>query len=625
MKKTDWIYLASLAAYSYLFWEQVPGVNFLIMNLVLIGALILRDQTVLKNRAWIITACASVITSFSVACYGNPLSVIANVISLSVTAAFVMHKQNSFFTTLFLSWLNGVTAIGFMIVAAIERFNRMGGNRSGNHRTLKRTLIVVVVLVIGLIFFMMYRESSLLFESFTDKIDLSFVSIAWCAFMILGVVLHFGFFRQQKFAVISEWDSRLPKDLTPRERTTLLDRIMSIDSEYFTGLVLLGMLNGLLLIVNILDIVFVAGGESILPKDVTYSQYVHQGVGMLMFSIILASLIIVFLFRNFHEKGKSYKHLRWLAFLWVAQNMFMVAMSIYRNHSYVFVYGLTYKRIGVDVWLLLAFAGLAFMIWKLHKQKTNMFVIRQFGWACFAVLVVSAPINWDKVIFNYNSGLQHRLDMMYANSLSYLSLPEQHKYHIDKYEQGYTTNWSSGRESLSSLSKQEHSGLQSKTFEFLSNYRSTHDSGKWPSYHLASTSVYNELSGMKSLSEDSTVYASNCGITGLYYHPCYADIHTLDVSGNEITQMGEIGKYEHLQSLNLSNNKELTSIGGIQLCKNLTSLHLGGTGVSDFGPITLMPQLRVLHVYYISPEWIERLNILNPNLQIKYSDEWTGQ
>src|SRR5688572_6115708 len=95
MKKNDWIFLISLAAYSYLFWQQIPGLNFLIMNIILITGIILRDKTVLQNRAWLLAAGCSLLTAFSVFWHVNVLSVFANFAAMLLTGSFVLNRGNS--------------------------------------------------------------------------------------------------------------------------------------------------------------------------------------------------------------------------------------------------------------------------------------------------------------------------------------------------------------------------------------------------------------------------------------------------------------------------------------------------------------------------------------------------
>lgn len=427
MKKTDWIILVCLVAYSCLFWQQEPGLNFLIMTCLLLGGQLYNDRTLLKNRVWVIAGIAALITSFSVFWHCNGLTVIGNLVSLLLASSFVINRNNSWFGAFALAILNAVTAVAFIFIDFVQRMNQIGGNPDKPKRKLKRVLLVFCILIICGVFFGLYRGSSILFESLTNQIDLSFISIAWCIFMCGGGVLLFGFYNQQSFNPFTDWDRRHEKQLQLKERESMLDKMMSLDSEYFSGIVMFSILNVMLLLVNGLDIAFLCGGGTFLPDDVTYSEYVHQGINQLILSILFASALIFYWFRNYHSDGKQFRTIRWLALLWVLQNILMIVMTIYRNHGYIFVFGLTGKRIGVDVYLLLAIIGLALVMWKVIKQRSNAFVLHNFGWALFATLVIATPVNWDKLIFDYNSGMKRVLDDEYISSLSDYVLPYQYE------------------------------------------------------------------------------------------------------------------------------------------------------------------------------------------------------
>lgn len=598
MKKNDWIFLVSLSAYTLLLWEQTPGLNFFLMNCILLGGIILRDKTILHDRVWVLTAAASLLSSFCVAWYGNVLSAIANMISLMVTGILTLHKGNSFFGAFALGVINTAASFGYIVVAFIARMNRTG-EKAGSLR-LRRVMLLLAILVVCFIFFLMYRQSSVLFEAFTDQIDLSFISLQWCVFVAVGAVLVFAYYHPRQFAKLAGWERNLPMNLQPKERTSFFDTILSPDSEYFTGLVLLGLLNVLLLIVNSLDAAFLIGGESVLPEGITYSQYVHQGISMLILSIVFATVIIFFLFRNFHADHASARRLRQLAFLWVAQNMFMVAVSIDRNHSYIHVYGLSYRRIGVDIWLLLALAGLSLVLWKIVRQKTNAFVVKYFGWACFAVLIMSTPVNWDRLIFNYNSSLSRQFDLSYMNSLSWTILPDQHDY----------IKASNSGADVSSLE------LADRTYAFLNQHRYLQEQRKFPSWLLGDHAVYRDLIARDKLSPGSQLDISHNDLHTIFFFNGYRHTTWINASGNHLGSLGEIGSFTQLEGLDLRNNPELTSLNGIQQCIHLRGIDVRGTGITSFYPLIYLPELKFLFVNNISEDMKQQLTLINPELQI---------
>ena len=69
---------------------------------------------------------------------------------------------------------------------------------------------------------------------------------------------------------------------------------------------------------------------------------------------------------------------------------------------YVEALGLTYKRIGVFVYLLLTITGLCTTYLKVAQIKSFMYLVRTNIAAFFAFLFLSTTIPWDKAITSYN-------------------------------------------------------------------------------------------------------------------------------------------------------------------------------------------------------------------------------
>ena len=51
MKKTEWLILIATAAYSYLFYEQTDGINFLLFSILLTGLCLCRDIILFRQAA----------------------------------------------------------------------------------------------------------------------------------------------------------------------------------------------------------------------------------------------------------------------------------------------------------------------------------------------------------------------------------------------------------------------------------------------------------------------------------------------------------------------------------------------------------------------------------------------
>lgn len=80
----------------------------------------------------------------------------------------------------------------------------------------------------------------------------------------------------------------------------------------------------------------------------------------------------------------------------------MVVFTCFKNYAYVEALGLTYKRIGVFVYLLLTLTGLVTAYIKVSQVKNFIYLVRTNIATVFAFLILSAAIPWDKTITWFN-------------------------------------------------------------------------------------------------------------------------------------------------------------------------------------------------------------------------------
>jgi hypothetical protein len=153
---------------------------------------------------------------------------------------------------------------------------------------------------------------------------------------------------------------------------------------------------------------------------------VHNGVGITILSIIIATSLIMYLFRKEFSRIKANKALMAFVYLWIIQNIIMLSSTAIRNQIYIHDFNFTYKRIGVYVWLALAAIGLCIMFWKIYQKRSNWYLIRTNVAVWFSVLVISGCFNWDKLITNYNIANKplKDVDFYYLFSLSDANIPE---------------------------------------------------------------------------------------------------------------------------------------------------------------------------------------------------------
>ena len=402
MKKNDWAILISVFVYGALFYDQNAGINFLIFNILIVGLLAFRQFDLIKNKVWLSVAFGSIASSFFIYMYGSALAIWANMFSLFIISALSINPKTSFLTSIFLTICSVSTSCVYMF---IDWVNRKKNQITGVYQRpfYVKLFIFVIPFLIAVLFFFFYQTSNPLFYDFTKDINLDFISIGWLFFTLGGLFLLYGFFHNKIMPSVYELDEKVSLNLTLEiaSRKNFLNGLMRIDNENLSGIILFVMLNTLLLILNVLDInYFLFNGK--LPEGVNHKGFVHDGIGTLITSIVVAICIILFYFRgelNFHKQNKW---LKIMALIWILQNAFMIFSTAYRNNLYIDESGISYKKIGVYVYLILALIGLATTFIKVVKLKTNWYLFRVNAAVYYYFIVFTCFFNWDIIITDFN-------------------------------------------------------------------------------------------------------------------------------------------------------------------------------------------------------------------------------
>ncbi|MFD2245556.1 DUF4173 domain-containing protein [Pontibacter ruber] len=424
LKNNDLYLLSAVAAYSYLFYQQSPGINFFLFT-ALILVLIYRqtDKAIRKHSNWYLTAGASILTAVSVLLNGSGLAVFMNLVSLVLLAGFSFSPRSS----VFVAAANAVYSLAYSLVETGIRISnnkeQAGGGAilAGVQR--QHISMVGIPLVISVVFLMIYASASSAFSYVLSQIRLDVISWGWIGFTLLDFVLLFGLLHPLTITFITEKDLATGNSLTRlKVRKPVSFKFPALKYEYRTSILLLVMLNLLLLFFILSDAFYLTIGT--LPPSVVWADYLHQGVYGLIFSILLAIGVLLYVFRGNLNFYRHNQRLKQLAYIWLALNVVLVLLTLTKNCIYVFNYGLTYKRIGVYTYLTLTAIGLFFSFIKVANLKNNWFLFRKNAWALYTVLLVLAMFNWDRVITFYNISIARNTDYIYLSRLSDVNLPE---------------------------------------------------------------------------------------------------------------------------------------------------------------------------------------------------------
>jgi Leucine-rich repeat (LRR) protein len=582
MKKNDLILVSAVALYSYLFYNQSAGINFLLFNLFLILALLIKNG-VYKNLfnipCWLAIA-GSILSSICILLYGNTLSVIAAIISTSLVAAFSVERSSSILFAGIYSLYSYIASIAFMFIDWVEKQKRK--EQEGQKKGLKIFLFILPVLI-SMVFFFLYRESNPLFKNFTASVNFDFITWSWVRFSLVGFILIYGFFYHRSISLLKDKDLKAKNNLYSENFISTQNMLwgfkIELSNEFTTGIILFSLLNILLFFVNILDFQYLWLSHS-LPEGLNFSESVHQGIGTLITSIVFAVLIILVYFRgsiNFYTPNKTIKI---LAYLWILQNAFMILSTVMRNQLYINEYSLTYKRIGVYIYLLLCLIGLFTTLIKITAAKSNWYLFRSNGWLFYGVLIISCFLNWDRMISSFNLNNSKALDRDYlvrlssANTDQLLASPYMS---IDSIGMNYETLKT----------------LHIKTFNFLK----FHQEKEWKCWNIEDEQVYKNILQTEQNGNLSSMVITGNQIASLAPIKEFTKLKQLDLSGNQFKDVKELAFFPLMEELNLTGNT-IDSIISLPVVPKIRSLTLSNNRIKDFAAVHRAPQLEYLDISY---------------------------
>lgn len=394
MKKNIILVLLATAAFSYLFYEQEPGINQLVFSIVLTTLFALNNPPMTHQPKWWLAAGAYLVTGVMTATNGGDFNILMNLGGMGLLMYVSAAAELSVITGGIYAFLSGVSGLFISLAQRVEQYVSVAPAGQEKTKTGYKWYYLLLPLLVFIIFFLLYRTASGSFSHLTNQVDLSFISPGWIFFTLFGFVFLFGFFSPPGlfnfFKRETQWSNNLSQN----------PRWMSRGFN-FTGITLFIMLNLLLLFVDITDLVylFVLGKEKM---NMSYSEIIHQGIDALSVSVILAVLFILLWLNQLKDQENLVRHLKTAASVWVVLNMVLIATNVYKNYQYIDAHGLTYKRIGVFFFLTLALFTLVFCWIKINRSKTNFFMYRRFGLILLTACLVFNVFNWDKIIARYN-------------------------------------------------------------------------------------------------------------------------------------------------------------------------------------------------------------------------------
>ena len=281
---------------------------------------------------------------------------------------------------------------------------------------------------LGTVFVALFAAANPVIERWVSllnpKIILDYVSIPRVLFWILMLALVWPFihvrWRRRKVVIPAAADGPMPPPLPPFVSAEFLGAPTILRS--------LILFNLLFAAQTILDGIYLWGHVA-LPDNVTYAWYAHRGAYPLIVTALLAAAFVLVAMRPGGPAEKS-RVIRPLVYLWVGQNVLLVASSILRLDLYVDVYMLTYWRIAAFIWMGLVALGLILIVARIALDRSNQWLVGANLIALTIVLYGASLVNFDAFIADYNlshssetGGTGVKVDANYLLTLGPQALP----------------------------------------------------------------------------------------------------------------------------------------------------------------------------------------------------------
>lgn len=447
------IYIALALIFNTIFWEEELAINWFLFVLLVLGVNFKRVLPLLRTPSGVAFVSAVLVSAFMLVWQHTVLSAFASLVALICCVGVLQYPE-----------IRTVYSAGFSAAINFFKLPDLNWNwgRTGVHnkRIMRFIRLGVLPFLILFVFFLLFRGANVVFREATDHVfgqiarffDYLFMGLepARIFFFLFALAVAGWIWFEGKYPLVK--NAELPlRDNLQRVRRNLPRNPLGIRSGekvIYQTVPTIGLKNEnrsavwmvaavciLLAVINVLDVVYVWFGVGY-SSAVDYSAKVHEGVYFLIASILLSIAIVLYVFRrnqNFYTRNR--RLIQWTT-AWIALNALLVVSVFIRNFYYISHQGLTYKRIGVIVFLIVVALGLYSLLRKVRQRKSFFFMSKFNSWTLFALLICSSVINWDVHICRYNvrNVSPEEFDVTYLMDLSDEALLELALQDVKKLE-----------------------------------------------------------------------------------------------------------------------------------------------------------------------------------------------
>lgn len=415
MRKEHFIFVCSVV-FTLLFYNESIGLNLSLFGFVLLALMYYFFRKQFIDNSYKILTFTSVLSCLAFAWYGDFVSFVAVFLSIILLQFKINEPKLKMILCLPIVFINSLASI----VRIFQFSNWLPARKSENFFVKKLIAYILIPGIFITLFCIIYSFGSDYFSGlfFSYTLDLNLPQAI--AVVILGFYFSFSFWNFWVPEFFVENNSKLNNDFVDKNASeqvptfSLLD--LDIDFERKSGEITLLCLNFLLII-----FIGMYNYEQFFQQNVTstLSGATHERVNAVIFSIIMAVGVVLFYFKGGFNFDVKAKRLKVLTKIWILFNGLLIISTIIKNGEYVLTFGLTYKRLGVFAFLILAIIGLCYTFIKIYNQKTNAYLFNQMFWYFYGTVLLCSFVNWGAIITNYNISVNRGVEPMFLSELNF--------------------------------------------------------------------------------------------------------------------------------------------------------------------------------------------------------------
>lgn len=415
MRKEHFIFVCSVV-FTLLFYNESVGLNLSLFGFLLLGLMYYFFRNRFIDNSYYLLTLTSVLSCLAFAWYGDFVSFVAVFLSIILLQFKIIEPKLKLILSIPIVFINSIASI-----IRIFQFSKWLPSRKTNNFFIKKIIAYFIIPGIFIsLFCIIYSFGSDSFSGLFFKYTLDLNLPQAISMVVLGFYFSFSFWNFWVPEIISENNSKLDNDFTDKTSNeqlstfSLLD--LDVNFERKSGEITL-------LLLNVLLIIFIGmyNYEQFFQETITttLSAATHERVNAVVFSIIMAVGVVLFYFKGGFNFDVKAKRLKMLTKIWILLNGLLILSTIIKNAEYVLNFGLTYKRLGVFAFLILALIGLYVTFLKIYNQKTNAYLFNQMFWCFYGTILLCSFVNWGGIITSYNISVNRGVEPTFLKTLNY--------------------------------------------------------------------------------------------------------------------------------------------------------------------------------------------------------------